>query len=455
MSFVFFDTETTGLSRTFDQIVHFSAIRTDNDLNAIERFEARSRLIEHVVPHPQALSVNGLRIGQLLDQSLPSHYAMACTIREKLLSWSPAIFVGFNSIRFDEEMLRQAFYQTLHSPYLTSLHSNGRADALGLALAVAAASPGSIAVPLNDEGKGVFRLPELAASNAIAHIPHNPMSDVEATLDLCRLMQTRAPEVWQRFIRFSRKATTADFVDCGDAFVLTEFYANEAYHAPVVCIGKDLKQPNLRYCLALNRQTRALLAMPDEDLCLAVRCKASPVRKLRVNAAPVMTPLYEIDALSDLDHDEVEALAREVQANTQACARLLSLYQGVPSSPAPAYCVERSIYAGFPSPEDEALMNRFHQTPWRDRLSLVMRLQDDRARILGLRLIYLEAPGLLPHDLAQQVRLELGKRHHDGENTALSITGALQEIQVLLTKQELKDTELLLEYKDHLIQRLT
>jgi len=48
MSFVFFDAETTGLQQGFDQIVHFAAIRTDNDLNETDRFEARSRLLPHV-----------------------------------------------------------------------------------------------------------------------------------------------------------------------------------------------------------------------------------------------------------------------------------------------------------------------------------------------------------------------------------------------------------------------
>ena len=68
LSFVFFDTETTGLKHGFDQIVHFAAIRTDANLNEIERFEARSRLLPHVLPHPAALRTNGLPIGRLLYQ---------------------------------------------------------------------------------------------------------------------------------------------------------------------------------------------------------------------------------------------------------------------------------------------------------------------------------------------------------------------------------------------------
>ena len=40
MAFVFYDTETTGISTCFDQILQFAAIKTDDDLNPIETFNA-------------------------------------------------------------------------------------------------------------------------------------------------------------------------------------------------------------------------------------------------------------------------------------------------------------------------------------------------------------------------------------------------------------------------------
>ena len=45
MSFIFYDTETTGTHSAFDQILQFAAVRTDDDLQEIERFEVRSRLL--------------------------------------------------------------------------------------------------------------------------------------------------------------------------------------------------------------------------------------------------------------------------------------------------------------------------------------------------------------------------------------------------------------------------
>lgn len=70
MSFVFYDTETTGLKKGFDQIVQFAAIHTDADLNELDRFDLRCRIQPHVVPHPRAMLSNRLSIERLTDLSL-------------------------------------------------------------------------------------------------------------------------------------------------------------------------------------------------------------------------------------------------------------------------------------------------------------------------------------------------------------------------------------------------
>ena len=141
MHFVFYDTETTGLSRDFDQILQFAAIRTDSDLNEIDRFDIRCRCLPWVVPAPIALLVTGIRPAQLIDRELPSFYEMMCAIRGKLVTWSPAIFLGYNTIRFDEPLLQRAFWQSLHPPYLTVTNGNARLDVLPLRISPRLRSP--------------------------------------------------------------------------------------------------------------------------------------------------------------------------------------------------------------------------------------------------------------------------------------------------------------------------
>ncbi|MFX4941219.1 hypothetical protein ABTC18_19915, partial [Acinetobacter baumannii] len=90
------------------------AVRTDADLVETHRFETKSRLMPHIVPSPQALHVTGHTLDDVNAPSRQSHYSMICEVANTLASWCPAAFLGYNSIRFDEEFLRQAFYQCLH-----------------------------------------------------------------------------------------------------------------------------------------------------------------------------------------------------------------------------------------------------------------------------------------------------------------------------------------------------
>src|SRR5215471_8448252 len=102
MPFIFYDTETTGTSTAFDQILQFAAVLTDDEFNERDQFEIRCRILPNVVPSPGAMWVNRINARNLTNENYPSHYQMVSKIREKLLSWSPAVFIGFNSLSFDE-----------------------------------------------------------------------------------------------------------------------------------------------------------------------------------------------------------------------------------------------------------------------------------------------------------------------------------------------------------------
>ena len=65
MNYLFYDLETTGLCESFDQIVRFAAIRTDENLQEINRYEIDIKLRPDVVPSPEALVVTGLSISDI------------------------------------------------------------------------------------------------------------------------------------------------------------------------------------------------------------------------------------------------------------------------------------------------------------------------------------------------------------------------------------------------------
>jgi exodeoxyribonuclease-1 len=457
--FVFFDTETTGLRKEFDQIVHFAAIRTDHELNEVDRFEIRSRLMPDVAPHPRALLTNGLPIASACDPALPSRYEMMRSIASKLTQWSPAIFVGYNSIAFDEEFLRHGFFQTLHDAYLTSRRGNGRADAFALALAAHALPPRCVRAPLRDDGRRSFKLADIAAANGLRHdAAHDAASDASATLELCRLVRLEANEVWQRFQRFSNKASVAQFVESEDGFVLSEFFGGGlAAHRPVAIIGRPPGNPNRRLCIDLSLDPEIWSAMSDDELRDAICRKGSPVRGLAINGAPCLTELWaaDDDMLATVGVDVAEARARRVKEDVALCSRIVELYTSAWSERPVSALPERRLYdGGFPSDADRDLTDAFHAASPIQRGGIVSRFSDPRLAVFGRRLLHMEHPASLSDAERAEADRDLARRLLEDAGGPLTLPLALAELDLLEQEHPLDPRGVLPEFREWLLARI-
>ena len=133
-NFVFYDFETSSSNKSWGQIIQVGAILTNDNLEELDRYEARCRLSPSIIPEAMALIVNKSSPKMLKGANL-SHYEMIRQLVETLKRWGKATFIGFNSIDFDEEFLRTTLFQTLEYPYLTSTNGNNRGDLLNLARA--------------------------------------------------------------------------------------------------------------------------------------------------------------------------------------------------------------------------------------------------------------------------------------------------------------------------------
>ena len=208
MDFVFYDLETTGISPEFDQPLQFAAIWTDENFVEKDRVNIRCRLAPHILPSPQALVVTRVTPDQLIDPSLPSLFEFSQQVAEFTERWAPAIWVGYNTMKFDEEVLRQTFYQNL-SPniYATQFNGNTRFDILPAVYAAYARQPDLLVWPTDDTGRRSFKLDRLAPANGFnAHNAHDALGDVEATIHIARLIATRSPALWSELIDNAHKA---------------------------------------------------------------------------------------------------------------------------------------------------------------------------------------------------------------------------------------------------------
>ncbi|EJW10849.1 Exodeoxyribonuclease I [Rhodovulum sp. PH10] len=458
MGFVFYDAETTGTNTTFDQILQFAAIRTDPELKEIDRFEARCRLMPHIVPSPGAMRVTGTTRARLLDASLPTHYQMMCAIRAKLLSWSPAIFVGYSSLRFDEHLFRQALYKTLHAPYLTNTGGNARTDALRMAQAALTFAPQALTVPVGSDGKTDFKLDRLAPANGFRHAnAHDALADVEATIFLCRLLMDRAPDVWSTFMRFSNKASVVDFVSGERIFCVADYFFGCPFSWFVTPIGANQVNPSEFYVYNLAIDPEELAGLSDDQLVERMGHSPKPMRKLKSNACPMLVPCDEappITAGMRLGMQEIERRADLLHTDEALRNRLNAAFQTSIGVWAPSPHVEMQIYNGFFSNPDTVLMDQFHAAPWEQRPAIVPRFADQRLRTIGNHLIHVERPDLLcasdcqEYDRARARRL-LGS---DGDVPWMTVSKALAQLEDLIAKCEAHEHELLNGHRQHFIE---
>lgn len=462
MSFVIYDIETTGLTKGFDQIVQFAALRTNSALEPLDQFEIRCRLMPHIIPSPEAMFVTGFRIGQLTDTSLPSHFVMVTEIRRILQSWCPALFLGFNSLAFDEEFLRQAFYQCLHYPYLTNTQGSARADVLNLCRITAALRPDVLKPAIDEAGRPIFKLKALAEANGVAvPLSHQAMADVTTTLALCQLIKNRAPEIWSQFLRFSQKASAEAFITEEEAFLVSETIGNHHRARVVTPIGTHSELSIRHYCLDISADLDAIRDMSDDELISFCNSADRPIVTVRTNAAPTLWALYDAtaDQLAPFDESEILERVSQFRDDRPLMERLRRAAQAAEPTYPPSPHVEEQLYeGGFPPTQDEALMRRFHAATWMERAKLAHHFIDKRFRRLALRLIYLERPDLLSAEQKSAANEKLHKRlmASPDENVRWrSIPAAQRDLKMLIAACHRcgDDSANLLQYLDYLNER--
>ena len=71
---------------------------------------------------------------------------------------------------------------------------------------------------------------------------------------------------------------------------------------------------------------------------------------------------------------------------------------------------EESIYTKFTSPKDTNLFPLWHAASWKDKLKLLEKFEDKRLVGFGKKIIYQEAPEVLPSDMLKTINKAIAKR---------------------------------------------
>ena len=213
-TFLWHDYETFGLNTRRDRPAQFAGIRTDAELNEIgEPVMLYCQPANDYLPDPASCLITGITPQHCLQHGLPEH-AFAAQI-EQLLAQPGTIGVGYNTIRFDDEVTRFMFWRNLIDPYGREWQNDcGRWDLLDVVRMAYALRPEGIVWPIKHDGPHVgkpsFTLQDLTRANGLVHeAAHDALSDVRATIALARLIRTAQPRLFDFCLGLHKKDRVA------------------------------------------------------------------------------------------------------------------------------------------------------------------------------------------------------------------------------------------------------
>ncbi len=422
MNLAIWDIESSSASTDFGSIIEIGGVLVDENFKEKDRFNLRCSLPEGEIFQAMALIVNKTSIKQLTQTNL-SHYQMLAEVEKIFKKWSPAVFLGWSNIGFDDEMIRKEFFKGIRYPYLTNAAPNKRHDGINIARAAYAIDPSILEVELNEKNNAVFKLESLARMQGIDSTDaHSALSDSIMTAKVLNIVKKKQPYTWESFFKTANKSDTETIIKKGEIITLNEYYYGKSrLHLVAPLHQKYCMHPiytGWYYAFDLRIDIEPLLNLSINEL--KVEMKKSPkfLRTIRSNKAPIIVDAkygMQVDPYSAMDKSLINKRADIVKNNEKFSQNILHALREVAeekeqSKTQEDIYAEESIYTKFTSNKDTALFPAWHAASWKDKLKLLDKFEDDRLVGFGKKIIYQEAPEVLPESMFKTIKREIAKR---------------------------------------------
>jgi exodeoxyribonuclease-1 len=460
-TFLWHDYETFGLNTRRDRPAQFAGIRTDAELNEIgEPLMIYCQPARDYLPDPSSCLLTGITPQLCLERGLPEH-EFASRI-EAVLAEPGTIGVGYNTIRFDDEVTRHLFWRNLIDPYAREWQNGcGRWDLLDVVRMAYALRPEGIEWPMKPDERRPseagalrpsFKLEDLARANGLMHeAAHDALSDVRATIALARLIRTAQPKLFDFCLALHKKdrvaaelglptspQTAQPFLHVSGMFppergclaVMWPLAMHPANKNEL--LAWDLAQdpgelPLLDVATLRQRLFSKSADLPEGVLRLpikSVHLNKSPmvVRKL-ATLSPEMAARWGVDLEAALRHAEKAAGLPDMSAIwPEVFARPKEA--GMPD-------VDEDLYGGFINNDDRRRLNQLRALPPAELAHSRTGFDDDRLEELVFRYRARNFPETLSPEEAERWEAHRAARLLEGEGGARNVDAFLAQIDVL------------------------
>ena len=420
MNYVFYDFETSGTNRYFDQPIQIAAAYVNDEFEIVETLNETCKLKDGIVPHPAALLVNKIDIETLKNGQ--SFFEMIDKVHRKFTEWSPAIFVGYNSLFFDEAVLRQSLYQSLYDPFLTNTNNNRRADLYHIILALSQFRPNLINLGLNpDTQKQSYKLEYLAIANQVEQEQaHDAMSDVYATVGLSKIIKQKSPDFWDHCMRISSPTNFMQYLESGDLFFKAPSHPTHNF-TPISFLSENPERPKELSFFDLNYDPNKYIDSKGTTLISLMESKEKVIKILEINKSPIILGEEFQDLPKDIKKDDVKKYKEKIKVFKDNSIFIDRLRQALVDRlqdkevnyPMPEF-LETQIYAGFSNQGDRENMKIFRATLDSEKKYLVsMKFEDARYREIAYRILFNESPGVFSDEKLKERKQFFAQRALD------------------------------------------
>ena len=419
---VIYDTETTN-STIWGSIIEVGAVVVDKNLKEIGKLNIRGRMPEGEVPSAKALLVNSTSI-DLLTKGNYSHYEFLGAVENFFSKCAPAMFMGWSNLNFDRRMFHFNFFKGNRYPYATHSSPNSEHDGLHIARAAQTLNSETLKTELTEAGNPSLALESLSRMQGFdTSASHTAYVDAQNSLKVLRIIKEKHKENWETFLKTSTKTSVETFLKNEGIYSIFEnvkgrnmmyltstLHPNHCFHPSYASWG---------YVWDLRRDPEPLLNLPVNQLRDILK-KYSPkaLRVLKTNKAPVI--LDKEFALKqkpylDLDLETIKKRAQMVRNSENFCKNIQiinreSAEEKEQTKTQEDLLPEETLYEKFIPNKDTALFKTWHSSSWEDKLRLLDKFTDKRCSWFGQKIIYQEAPQILPPDLYKNIKSEIARR---------------------------------------------
>lgn len=404
-SFFFYDLETTGFSSRSARIMQFAGQRTDMELNPIgEPVNCLIQLTPDILPEPDAILITGITPQQTLSEGYTEAEFLKLFYEDVVQS--NTTFIGFNSVRFDDEFMRFLHYRNFYDAYEWQWKDGcSRWDLLDLVRMTRALRPDGIEWPFDSAGKPANRLEYLSKVNNLEHShAHDALSDVIATIDMAKLIKTKQPELFEYLFEHRGKNAVKELVLKNEPFVYTSGrYGSEYLHTTIASLLMRHPDQDAAIVYDLRHDPTPFLAMSVDELVEAWKFTRDPgalrlpVKTLKYNRCPAVAPLGVIKDQKSQERIEISLdtiskhLAVLSQHKTQFADKIAQAVRRLDQARArdqiglveDPLTVDERLYDGFIGDADKNTMSALRAAEPADIFELGESFKDTRLKNLA------------------------------------------------------------------------